>query len=92
MNVVTVAEIKRRGMAAIEEGLQRGVLHILKRNRPAAVVMSEEAYRRMAHDEPPARPGVSALQWLLSQPVRGQRSQADMDAGLQAERASWDKA
>jgi hypothetical protein len=36
---LTIAEIKRRGMAAIEEGLQRGPIHIVKRNKPAAVVL-----------------------------------------------------
>ena len=37
-NILTAAELKRRGMAAIEEGLQKGPVHIVKRNRPAAVV------------------------------------------------------
>ncbi len=37
-NVLTAAELKRRGMVAIEEGLRAGPLHILKRNKPAAVV------------------------------------------------------
>ncbi len=32
-NTVTIAEIKRRGMAAIEDGLRRGPLHIVKRNQ-----------------------------------------------------------
>jgi len=48
-NTVTVAEIKRRGMAAIEEGLRRGPVHILKRNKPAAVVLSEEESQRLLH-------------------------------------------
>lgn len=91
MNVVTVAEIKRRGMAAIEEGLRGGVLHILKRNRPAAVVLTEEAYRRLTLGDPATKPGVGALQWLLSQSTTGQRSQAEIDADLQAERANWDR-
>jgi PHD/YefM family antitoxin component YafN of YafNO toxin-antitoxin module len=46
-NTVTAAEIKRRGMAAIEEGLGHGPLHILKRNKPAAVVLSEAEYRQL---------------------------------------------
>ena len=33
MNTLTVAELKRRGMAAIEEGLRRGPLHIVKRSQ-----------------------------------------------------------
>lgn len=41
-NTLTVAELKRRGMAAIEEGLRHGPVHIVKRSRPAAVVLSEK--------------------------------------------------
>lgn len=92
MNVVTVTEIKRRGMAAIEEGLRGGVLHIIKRNRPAAVVLTEEAYLQLTRGEAATKPGVSALQWLLNQPPTGQRSQTEIDADLQAERASWERA
>jgi hypothetical protein len=36
---LTIAGIKRRGMAAIEEGLRRGPIHIVKRNKPATVVL-----------------------------------------------------
>ena len=39
-NTLTVAEIKRRGMAAIEDGLRHGPVHILKRNKVAAVVLA----------------------------------------------------
>jgi len=85
-NTVTVAEIKRRGMAAIEEGLRRGPLHIVKRNKPAAVVLSEDEYLRLANGKA-AQPGLTALQWLLAQPVTGKRSKAEIDASLDAERA-----
>ncbi|WP_024891447.1 type II toxin-antitoxin system prevent-host-death family antitoxin [Luteimonas huabeiensis] len=87
MNSVTVAEIKRRGMAAIEEGLQRGPLRIVKRNKPAAVVLSEEDYLRLTGEQPPGRPGMTALQWLLAQPAAGHRDKADIDASLADERA-----
>ncbi|MFA7503666.1 MAG: hypothetical protein WCZ28_03110 [Burkholderiaceae bacterium] len=87
-NTLTAAEIKRRGMAAIEEGLQRGPVHILKRNRPAAVVLSEEEYQRLAGGQPrQAGPGMTALQWLLAQPSTGARDKTDIDTGLAEERA-----
>ncbi len=35
-HVLTAAELKRRGMVAIEEGLRADPWHILKRNKPAA--------------------------------------------------------
>ena len=87
-NAVSTSEIKRRGMAAIEEGLARGPLHILKRNRPAAVVLSEEEYQRLVRAQAPVPVGLSALQWLLGQPT-GVRDKAEIDAELGSERDAW---
>jgi prevent-host-death family protein len=86
-NTLTVAEIKRRGMAAIEEGLRRGPVHIVKRNKPAAVVISEEEYQRLANGRVAAPEGMTAVQWLLALPPAGQRSKAEIDAELNRERA-----
>jgi PHD/YefM family antitoxin component YafN of YafNO toxin-antitoxin module len=88
-NTVTTSEIKRRGMAAIEEGLARGPLHILKRNRPAAVVLSEEEYRQLVQGRVTSPAGLTAVQWLLNQPASGTRSKAEIDADVQAERDAW---
>lgn len=88
MNTLSVAELKRRGMAAIEDGLRHGPLHIVKRNRPAAVVISEDDYLRLAHGKVAAPSGLTAIQWLLSQPATGKRSKAKIDADLNAER-NW---
>lgn len=85
-NTLTVAEIKRRGMAAIEEGLRRGPVHIIKRNKPAAVVLTEEEYQRLAHGKVARRQGMTAVQWLLTQPVTGARSKEEIDAELKGER------
>ena len=85
-NILTVAEIKRRGMAAIEDGLRRGPVHIVKRNKPAAVVLSEDEYQRLAHGRTVAPAGMSAVQWLLGQPVAGRRSKSQIDTALRAER------
>jgi hypothetical protein len=87
-NILTVAMLKRRGMAAIEEGLRRGPIHIVKRNKPAAVVLSEEEYARLIGSQPGRLPGQSALQWLLSQPTGGLRSKQDIDEALNDER-NW---
>lgn len=86
MNTLTVAELKRRGMAAIEEGLRRGPVHIVKRNKPAAVVISEDEYQRLAHGRVVNPAGTTALQWLLSQSPTGRRSKAQIDADLKAGR------
>lgn len=85
-NTMSIAEIKRRGMAAIEEGLKHGPLHIVKRNRPAAVVLSEDEYQRLAHGRIAAPAGMTAVQWLLGQASTGKRSKAQIDAALKAER------
>lgn len=85
-NTVTVAEIKRRGMAAIEEGLRRGPVHIIKRNRSAAVVLSEEEYQRLTTGKAPAVQGMTAMQWLLAQTATGTRKKAEIDASLDEER------
>lgn len=87
-NTLTVAELKRRGMAAIEDGLRRGPVHIVKRNKPAAVVLSEDEYQRLAHGKAPASGGMTAVQWLLAQPAAGKRGKAQIDADLKAER-NW---
>jgi PHD/YefM family antitoxin component YafN of YafNO toxin-antitoxin module len=47
LDVLTTAEIKRRGIAAIEQALQHGLVHLLKRNQPAAVIVSEQHYRQL---------------------------------------------
>jgi hypothetical protein len=86
-NVLTAAELKRRGIAAIEEGLQAGPVHILKQNRPAAVVLSEEEYQRLLQGRAaPSPDGPTALQWLLSTASAERRSKAQIDADLAAER------
>ena len=86
-NLLTAAELKRRGMAAIEEGLLRGPVHIIKRNKPAAVVLSAAEYQRIALGKAgSAIAGMTAVQWLLSAQSSGKRSKAQIDAAHKAER------
>lgn len=40
-NTLAAGELKRRGLAAIEERLARGPVHIIRGNRPAVVALSE---------------------------------------------------
>lgn len=85
-NTLTAAMLKRRGMAAIEEGLRRGPIRITKHNRSAAVVISADDYQRLTGDKRAAPPGLTALQWLLTQPAMGTRSKQEIDEALAAER------
>jgi len=86
-NTLSAAELKRRGMAAIEDGLRRGPVHLIKHNKPAAVVLSEAEYLRLTGGQPQTYPGMTALQWLLAQPAAGTQSKAGIDAALAEERA-----
>jgi hypothetical protein len=85
-NILTSAEIKRHGLAVIEERLAQGPVYLMKRNRRAAVVLSEAEYARLLQAQPKAVPGQGALQWLLTQAPQGQRSRAAIDAELGAGR------
>jgi PHD/YefM family antitoxin component YafN of YafNO toxin-antitoxin module len=83
---LTIAEIKRRGMAAIEEALEAGPVHIIKRNRRAAVVLSEEAYSELLRRSANAPEGLTAVQWLLTHSGNGARAREAIDADLPGER------
>lgn len=85
-NTLTSAEIKRHGLAVIEERLALGPVHLMKRNRRTAVVLSEAEYARLLQAQPTALPGQSALQWLLTQAPQAQRSRAEIDAELEVGR------
>lgn len=90
MNSLTAAELKRRGMAAIEERLRHGPVHLVKRNRAAAVVLSEEQYAELSQaKQGHAQPGMTAIQWLLSQPATGSKSKRQLDRELRTERDRW---
>jgi PHD/YefM family antitoxin component YafN of YafNO toxin-antitoxin module len=45
MNTVPAGEIKRRGMAVVDELIAKGDLHVIRDNRPQYVVLSEERYQ-----------------------------------------------
>ncbi|NEV64323.1 type II toxin-antitoxin system Phd/YefM family antitoxin [Thiorhodococcus minor] len=47
MNSIPAQEIKRRGIAAVDEALQKGPVHVIKNNRPSYVVLTEAAYAEL---------------------------------------------
>ncbi|MBN8480620.1 MAG: hypothetical protein J0L88_03400 [Xanthomonadales bacterium] len=85
-NTLTVAELKRRGMAAIDDGLQRGPIRILERNKSAAVVISAEDFDRLSGNADATIPGMTAMQWLLAHPAKGRLSEVEVDRRQRAER------
>jgi PHD/YefM family antitoxin component YafN of YafNO toxin-antitoxin module len=51
MNIVPAQEIKRRGIAAVDEALAQGPVHIVKNNRPQYVVLTEESYKELIESQ-----------------------------------------
>lgn len=50
MNTVPAQEIKKRGISAVDELLEKGPVHVIMRNRPKYVVMDEEHYDELLED------------------------------------------
>ena len=87
MNVLPIADIKRRVIAAIEQALRNGPVRIVKRNRPVAVVLSEDNYRALCQPQSRLPGDMTALQWLAAQPTKGRRTKAQIDRRLRQDRA-----
>jgi len=44
MNTIPAQEIKRRGIAAVDELIIKGDLHVIRNNQPQYVVLSQKRY------------------------------------------------
>ncbi len=53
MNAIPAQEIKRRGIAAVDDLIAKGDVHIIRNNQPQYVVLSQERYQELleAQDE-----------------------------------------
>ena len=47
MNVIPAQEIKRRGIAALDDIIANGDVHIIRNNQPQYVVLSEDRYQEL---------------------------------------------
>ena len=47
MNTIPAQEIKRRGIAAVDELITKGDVHIIRNNQPQYVVLSQERYEEL---------------------------------------------
>ena len=45
MNTIPAQEIKRRGIAAVDELIATGDVHVIRNNRPEYVVLTETRYQ-----------------------------------------------
>lgn len=90
MQSIPAQEIKRRGISAVDDLLRAGPVQVIKQNRPRYVVMSVDAYERMAAgqaDSPSAWDWLDKVAEARAYPAR---SRADIDAELGRERDAWD--
>lgn len=85
-NTLTIAELKRRGAAALEQGLKHGPIHVIKRNKTAAIVLSEAQYEQLRAARESRLPGLTAMQWLLEHPGPGTLPKKAIDRRLREER------
>jgi PHD/YefM family antitoxin component YafN of YafNO toxin-antitoxin module len=51
MNTVPAQEIKRRGIAVIDDLIVQGDLHVIRNNKPQYVVLSETRYQALLEAE-----------------------------------------
>ena len=92
MNIITIAEIKRGGMAALNNALnmpqQSGTATIMKRNRPAAIVLTPLAYEALLRKCDASKAQHTALDWLLAASATGivEPNVAGLDASKMAQR------
>ena len=94
MNTITIADIKRGGMAALDVALHRGAATIMKRNRPAAIVLTPAAYQSLVASAANARGLSGALDWMLNAanvpvPLNGGLQGKAMDERLNGLKSDW---
>ncbi|MFH0998680.1 MAG: prevent-host-death protein [Pseudomonadota bacterium] len=47
MNTLPAQELKRRGIAAVDDLIAKGDVHVIRNNRPQYVVLSEDRYQEL---------------------------------------------
>lgn len=47
MNALPAQELKRRGIAAVDELIDKGDVHVIRNNQPQYVVLSEARYQEL---------------------------------------------
>jgi PHD/YefM family antitoxin component YafN of YafNO toxin-antitoxin module len=47
MNSIPAQELKRRGIAAVDDLIGKGDVHVIRNNQPQYVVLSEERYQEL---------------------------------------------
>ena len=87
-NVISAQELKRRGIGAVDDALREGPVHVIRRNRPSYVILSEDAYQRLVGQHKATERLWDRL--LAAQPGGGRSARA-IDEQLDAERGGWEQ-
>lgn len=90
-NTISAQELKRRGIGAVDQALQAGPVHVIRRNRPQYVILSEVDYQRLVGQR---RSGARLWQWLMSDSAAAankRRSATDIREQVLRARQDWDK-
>ena len=87
MNTIPAQEVKRRGIAAVDELIAKGDLHIIRNNQPQYVVLSEQRYQDLleAQEEAYAARIRASLEDLKAGRVRRFTSADELLAALALE-------
>jgi PHD/YefM family antitoxin component YafN of YafNO toxin-antitoxin module len=71
MSLVSVQDVKRRGMSVVDEALKDGPVHLVRSNRAAYVVLSEQDYTELIADLSEARLAASERDMQAGRVRRG---------------------
>ncbi len=93
MNILTNEQIKRRGISAVEEALRQGPVHLAKRNRPAAVAMSEAEFTRLTALDKPGTEATkkTSMEWFLSDRPAGTLAAEGLTRRINEDRGGWNE-
>lgn len=91
MNTIRASEVKRRGVAALEEAVVNGPVHVIKNNRPTLVVLNERQYAELAAGTAHAAqsPRMGIWEYIVNRPHEGTRTKKEIKARIREERKSW---
>ena len=89
MNTLTTVDLKRRGIAAIEEALVFGPVHVMKHNKPTVVILRESEYQHLVQATS-RKQNHNAAHWIMNYKPAGSRSKEEIDRQIANERNSWD--
>jgi hypothetical protein len=91
MNTIAANELKRHGITAIEKLITKGPVHVIKRNQPICVVLTEDEYERLtrAAKGETSSQKLSVMDWF-SLPPLGTAEKSELDDRLSQERDGWE--